>query len=85
MCRLESLRCSELLVKRLLRLNLKFQSDHTTMTFENVYQSGKVVFKLWFTPGLNTDDKLLLNPRAEQLLHAMDLIVIMYTSNLNIV
>jgi hypothetical protein len=64
-------------------LNLEVGSDHTTMNFQNVYRARNVVF--WDTPGQNSDDQLLLDPRAAQLLHAMDLIVIMYTSDLNTV
>ncbi len=71
------------LFNKLFGLSLKVSTDHTTMTFQNVYQAGNVVF--WDTPGQNTDAQLLLDPGAAQLLHAMDLIVIMYTTDLNTV
>ena len=40
---------------------------------------------MWDTPGQNTDEQALLTVEAIQVLHAMDLIVILYTSDLNTV
>jgi small GTP-binding protein len=64
-------------------LKLPAGSDHTTKFVHSVCKVSNVVF--WDTPGQNTDEQLLLTVESVQVLNAMDLIVIMYTSDLNTV
>ena len=71
------------LLNRLFGLALPAGADHTTMHVESVCKLSNVV--MWDTPGQNTDKQALLPAEAIQVLRAMDLIVILYTSDLNTV
>ena len=71
------------LLNKLFDLHLDVGADHTTTGIQFVFRSNNVAF--WDTPGKNTDDQLLLYPKAAKFLLEMDLIVIMYNSDLSTV
>ena len=69
------------LLNAMFGLKLPVGATHTTTKVQNVHQDGNTV--LWDTPGQNTKDHLLHKVESIQILKAMDMIVVLYTSDLN--
>ena len=69
------------LLNALFGLKLAASAVVTTKNFERVHTTRNI--NLWDTPGQNTQDQSLLYIEAIQCLKAMDLIVILYNSDLD--